>query len=89
MDCTIIIKDKKMKNTIKIFKMMNKTVVWVVVMMLSVTSAFATDPIEDIPATPEDNMPIDDYVWVMALIGLCYVYFRIRAISKQTTTNVE
>jgi len=78
-----------MINTNKISKTINKTVVWVFVMMLSITSAFA-DGIEEIPAAPEDEpLPIDGYVWVMALIGLCYVYYRIRAISKQTTTNVE
>lgn len=79
-----------MKNTIKISKMFNKTVVCIVVTMLSITSAFATDP-TDLPEATDDTTPtpIDGYVWVMALIGLCYVYYRIRAISRQTTTNVE
>jgi len=78
-----------MINTNKISKTINKTAVWVFVTILSITSAFA-EGIEEIPAAPEDEpLPIDGYVWVMALIGLCYVYYRIRAISKQTTTNVE
>jgi hypothetical protein len=27
--------------------------------------------------------PIDDYVWVLALIGLCYVFLRLRAFTRQ------
>lgn len=30
--------------------------------------------------------PIDDYVWVIAAIALVYVFFKLRAVSKQTKT---
>ncbi len=30
--------------------------------------------------------PIDDYVWVLALVGLAFVYLKFRAIYKQAKT---
>lgn len=44
-----------------------------------------------IVAQPEDPgvdpvaAPIDDYVWVLALVGLFYVILRLRAFAKETT----
>ena len=31
--------------------------------------------------------PIDDYVWVLAAIGLIYVFLRIQAFAKQENTE--
>jgi len=71
-----------MKNTDKISTIINKTLVWVVVMMLSISTMSAQT---DLPDAPVDApaAPIDGYVWVLATIGLVYVYLRVRAIAKQ------
>jgi hypothetical protein len=40
----------------------------------------------DLPVAPEDEpaaAPIDGYVWVLAAIGLIYVFLRIQAFAKQ------
>ena len=36
-----------------------------------------------------DAVPIDDYVWVLAAIGLAYVFLRLRALSLQEKTSKE
>jgi hypothetical protein len=36
-----------------------------------------------------DAVPIDDYVWVLAAIGLVYVFLRLRALSLQEKTSKE
>ena len=36
-----------------------------------------------------DAVPIDDYVWVLAAIGLVYVFLRLRALSFQEKTSKE
>jgi hypothetical protein len=40
---------------------------------------------EDLPEAPDDTAPapIDDYVWLLALIGLTFVFLKFRAFSKQ------
>lgn len=75
-----------MKNTDKISTKVNKTLVWGVVMMLSISTLSAQT---DLPDAPEDTtpVPIDDYVLVLALIGLLYVFLRIQAFVKQG--NIE
>jgi hypothetical protein len=37
------------------------------------------DPGDD----PDTAAPIDDYIWVLAAIGLVYVFLRVRAIAKK------
>lgn len=32
---------------------------------------------------PDPAAPIDDYVWVLALVGLFYVFLRVRAFTRQ------
>jgi hypothetical protein len=78
-----------MKNINKISTIMNKTLVWVFVIMLSITPAFAEDPtaLPDAPLDEPAAAPIDGYVWVLALIGLFYVYLRLRAFTKQANTE--
>lgn len=70
-----------MKNINKISTIINKTLVWVVVMLLSITTVNAQT---DLPEAPVDEpaAPIDGYVWVLALIGLVYVFFRLRAMVE-------
>lgn len=52
--------------------------------LICINTAFAADPpdfdddVVDAPAAP-----IDDYVWVLAAIGLIYVFLRLRAFTKQ------
>ncbi len=36
-----------------------------------------------------DPVPINDYVWVLAAIGLVYVFLRLRALSLQEKTSKE
>jgi hypothetical protein len=36
-----------------------------------------------------DAVPIDDYVWVLAAIGLAYVFLRLRALYLQEKTSKE
>jgi hypothetical protein len=71
-----------MKNTDKISTIVNKNLVWVVVMMLSISTMSAQT---DLPDAPEDEpaAPIDGYVWVLATVGLVYVFLRVRAFAKQ------
>ena len=40
---------------------------------------------EDLPDAPDDTSvaPIDDYVWVLALVGLFFVFHKLRTFSKQ------
>ena len=33
--------------------------------------------------------PIDDYVWVLAAIGLLFVFFRFRALAQQKNAQKE
>lgn len=77
-----------MKNRYKISTIINKTLVWVVVMMLSITSINAQTDLPDAPVD-EPAAPIDNYFWVMVVIGLCYVYYKLSAFVKQTNTEVK
>jgi len=39
---------------------------------------------EDLPDAPDDTtvLPIDNYVWVLALVGLIFVFLRFKALVK-------
>jgi hypothetical protein len=43
---------------------------------------------EDLPEAPDDTMvlPIDNYVWVLALVGFVFVFFKLRTFIKQGIT---
>jgi hypothetical protein len=45
----------------------------------------------DLPDAPDDTTPapIDDYVWVLALIGLVFVFLRFRTMVKQANTTLK
>jgi hypothetical protein len=45
----------------------------------------------DLPDAPEDvpTAPIDDYVWVLALLGLIYVFQRFRGLPKGNPSSEE
>ena len=75
-----------MKNINKISTIINKTLVWVVVMLLSISTVNAQ---EDLPDAPVDEpaAPIDGYVWVLAMLGLVYVFLRVSAFTKQGNTE--
>ena len=75
-----------MKNINKISTIINKTLVWVVVMILSISTVNAQ---EDLPDAPVDEpaAPIDGYVWVLAMLGLVYVFLRVSAFTKQGNTE--
>ena len=80
MDCRIINKIEKMKkylNTVSFAK------ITVFVFMLFTTLVSAQT---DLPEETDDvtgAAPIDGYVWVLAALGLIYVFLRIRAFAKQ------
>jgi hypothetical protein len=75
-----------MKNLNKISTIINKTLVWGV-MMLSITTVSAQTDLPDAPVDEPAAAPIDGYVWVLALIGLVYVFLRARAFAKQANTE--
>jgi hypothetical protein len=74
-----------MKNINKISTIINKTLVWVVVMLLSITAVNAQIDLPDAPVD-EPAAPIDGYVWVLAMLGLVYVLLKVRAFTKQGNT---
>jgi hypothetical protein len=77
-----------MKNINKISTIINKTLVWVVVMMLSITTVSAQTDLPDAPVD-EPAAPIDGYVWVLALIGLVYVFFRLKALVENSNKFIR
>ncbi|QBN20438.1 hypothetical protein [Flavobacterium nackdongense] len=79
-----------MKNTNRFSTIVNKTLLLVIFMMVSIPEAFAQDP-TDLPDAPVDEpaAPIDDYVWVMGLIGLVFVFLRFRAMTQQESRTQE
>lgn len=57
---------------------------------------FAQDPgsgtngggtLDDATGDVTPGAPIDGYVWVLALIGLTFVFLRLRAYNKQLNSN--
>lgn len=42
----------------------------------------------DLPDAPDDTAaaPIDDYVWVLAFVGLVFVFLKLRTFIKQGIT---
>jgi hypothetical protein len=77
-----------MKNINKISTIINKTLVWVVVMILSISTVNAQ---EDLPDAPVDEpaAPIDGYVWVLALIGVVYVFFRLKTLVENSNKFIR
>lgn len=84
MDSRIIKKEKKMKNRYKISTIINKIIVWVIVMTLSITGINAQT---DLPDAPVDQpaAPIDGSMWALALLGLLYAYVRLKTIAEQAS----
>ena len=83
MDCRIIKKTEKMK---KYITTVSFTKITVFVFMLFTTFINAQT---DLPAAPDDTTgaPIDDYVWVLALIGLAFVFFKLRSFKNQVNPS--
>lgn len=62
------------------------TKITVLFFILSTALVQAQDP-TDLPAAPVDAAaPIDDYVWLMALIGLTFVFMKLRAAAQKANT---
>ena len=61
----------------------------ILVFVLFTTLASATEgDLEALPVAPVDApVPIDNYVWVLALIGLVYVFLQIRDFAKQANSE--
>lgn len=52
---------------------------------------FAQPGTEDDSGNLEDTdpLPIDNYIWVLAALGLLFVFFKYRAIYKQQISSQE
>ena len=85
MDCRIIKKIEKMKKYITTVSFAKITVF---VFMLFTTLVNAQ---EALPDAPDDTAaaPIGDYVWVLALIGLVYVFFRLKALVENSNKFIK
>jgi hypothetical protein len=81
MDCRIIIKNKKMKKYITTVSSIKVLVLSFLITLSTPVSAQA-----DLPDAPDDTVAasIDGYIWVMALIGLTFVFLKMRNYIKQT-----
>ena len=60
----------------------------------SIFIALVSNPIFAQPADPGADpepaaAPIDGYVWVLALIGLVFVFLRVRAFTKAGNTETK
>jgi hypothetical protein len=82
MDCRIIKKTEKMKKYITTVSFA-KITVFLFMLFTSLVSAQTVLP--DAPDDTTTGAPIDDYVWVLALIGLAFVFHKLRNYPKQTT----
>lgn len=51
--------------------------------LLSIPIFAQEDPGDD----PDLVAPIDDYIWVLAAIGLLFVFLKVRTIFKQTSNS--
>jgi hypothetical protein len=66
----------------------SNTKITVLAFMLFCTLANAQTTPPPPPSPPDDSaVPIDNYVWVLAFLGLVYVYLRIIAYSKQESSE--
>ncbi len=41
------------------------------------------------PGEDPDTVPIDDYVWVLAIVGLIYIFIRLKTFAQQRSTSRE
>ena len=49
-----------------------------------------TGPIEgDGDTTPTDPLPIDDYLWVLAVVALIYIFLKFRALQQKIKQDDE
>lgn len=76
-----------MKNSILKYTFFNKSITYMLVLMLSVTTAFAQTDLPDEPDDLTPATPIDDYFWLVALVGILYVFYKLRKLQRQTTTK--
>ena len=66
-----------------------KISVFVFMLFSTLVSAAEGDP-TDLPDEPVDTtLPIDNYVWILALLGLIYVFLRFRALGKPNPSSEE
>ena len=72
----------------KYIKTVSFSKITVLVFMLFTTLVSAQ---EDLPDAPDDTtvLPIDGYVWVVALIGLVFVFLRFRIFVNQENDSMK
>lgn len=71
-----------MKNINKISSIVNKTSIWLFVMLLSISTVFAQDALPDAPVD-DPAAPIDDFIPYLAIIGIIVVFMRFRALKAK------
>ena len=58
--------------------------------VLFTTLVQAQDDPTDLPAEPDDTgMPIDDYVWLLAIVAISFAILKFRAIYKQSVSTED
>jgi len=80
MDCKIINKTEKMKKystTVSFAK------ITVIVFMLFTTFANAQTGLPDAPDDTAAPAPIGDHIWILALLGIVFVFLTFRAIQNK------
>ena len=63
---------------------MKKIFLTIAVLFISLLSNPILAQVEDPGEDPELGAPIDNYVWYLAVIGLIYVFFKVRSRSLQS-----
>jgi hypothetical protein len=57
---------------------MKKTFLFMMSLILSLISSPIFAQIEDLGDDPDVPAPIDDYLWILSIVGLVYVFFKLR-----------
>lgn len=42
---------------------------------------------DDLESADPDTVPITDYLWILVLVGLIYVFIRLQSLSKQKNSE--
>jgi hypothetical protein len=69
---------------------MKKIFIIIVSIFISLCSTPILAQLEDPGADPDaPAAPIDGYVWILALVGLFYIFIRLKTFAQQTSTSRE
>jgi len=51
------------------------------------TKVFADDPVDNGAGYDIPTAPIDDYVWVLAILGFIYIFMKLKSIQNKKIQN--